>query len=252
MRAWMTGLLVCLYGSISLGVKIWGPETPMGQGAVQAYVEASSTGEPLAIGIGFSRAALEGLPEHTSEFGVSLPSIISLPPYNHIVINWEPHGHEPEGIYNLPHFDFHFYLISPEARMKITCQGDDAAVCIAPPAPGKVPPFYVPTPAGVPYMGWHWVDPRSPEYNGQVFTATFIYGFYGGEMNFLEPMITRDFLLNTTHFETEIPTPEIVPKRGYYPDRYAAHFESCHQRHLVTLKNLTLRAGPELLEDKGQ
>jgi hypothetical protein len=25
-------------------------------------------------------------------------------------LNWNPHGHIPPGVYDLPHFDFHFYI----------------------------------------------------------------------------------------------------------------------------------------------
>ena len=39
-------------------------------------------------------------------------------------------------------------------------------------------------------MGWHWIDPLSPEFTGQPFSKTYIYGYYGGELSFVEPMIT--------------------------------------------------------------
>lgn len=35
-------------------------------------------------------------------------------------LNWEPSGHPTEGVYTIPHFDFHFYMISEEEVMNIT------------------------------------------------------------------------------------------------------------------------------------
>ncbi len=38
-------------------------------------------------------------------------------------LNWEPAGHPLEGVYTIPHFDFHFYLISQEEVINITGEG---------------------------------------------------------------------------------------------------------------------------------
>lgn len=66
-------------------------------------------------------------------------------------------------------------------------------------------------------MGSHWFDIHSPEFNGQVFTQTFLYGSYNGKVTFYEPMITLAFLKNTTTFERPIPTPAKFQQAGYYP-----------------------------------
>lgn len=225
--------------SIAQAVTIWGPPVALGSGSVRSFVEASDTGEPLAIGVAFPREALQGLPEHEpGQYVVSLPTVVFLPPYNHIVLNWMPHGHEPDSIYGKPHFDFHFYLISPAQREAITCQGDDHAVCMQMAPANQIPPFYVPTPEPVPQMGWHWVDPRSPEYNGQPFTSTFIYGFYGGKMNFLEPMITQEFIQTTTAFESPISMAEAVAETGYYPARYTLEYNEELGLHMITMRDL--------------
>jgi hypothetical protein len=71
----------------------------------------------------------------------------------------------------------------------------------------------------VPTMGKHYVDVTSPELNGQPFTQTFIFGSYDSKLTFWEPMITLDFLKNTTNFERTIPQPAKFQKTGYYPTR---------------------------------
>lgn len=88
-------------------------------------------------------------------------------------------------------------------------------------------------------MGWHWVDPRSPEYNGQPFTSTFIYGYYNGKMNFIEPMITREFIQATASFESPISMPETYNKTGFYPQNYKLEYNEELGLHVLSLKDLT-------------
>lgn len=237
-------LFCCLLfaGFSAEAVIVYGNPVAVGQGTVQSYVQMDSGGQAQSLGVVLSEGALEGLPENdVSQYTLQLPSVVNLPPYNHIMVEWNPHGHEPDPIYGLPHFDFHFYFISEETRKAISCQGDDVAACMTQPLPEKLPSFYVPTPAGVPEMGWHWVDSRSPEFNGQTFTATYLYGYYGGNMIFLEPMITRDFLLKQQCFEADVPLPQVVPAAGYYPQSYAMSFNKNLKMYFIRLRNLVYR-----------
>ncbi len=87
------------------------------------------------------------------------------------------------------------------------------------PAPDYLPEHYFNPGGGVPQMGTHWVDLTSPEFNGQPFTQTFIYGSYDGKITFHEPMITLEFLKNSSDFERDIPQPVKVQKSGYYPTK---------------------------------
>jgi hypothetical protein len=59
---------------------------------------------------------------------VIIPLNISFPfqskqtllPSKFATLDWNPLGHEPEGIFDVPHFDFHFYMISNQERLSIT------------------------------------------------------------------------------------------------------------------------------------
>jgi hypothetical protein len=218
---------------------VYGNGVPVGQGMAQAYADIDQNGTVMSVGIAMTEEAMQGLPEHDmSQYILKLPSVLNIPNYDHMMVDWNPHGHEPEPIYGAAHFDFHFYLISEAERQAITCQGDDEAACLAQPDPTKLPPFYIPTPAGVPQMGWHWLDPRSPEFNGQPFTATFIYGFYGGNMAFLEPMITRDYLMKKPCVEKDIPVPQVFPRAGSYPQSYSISFDQGLKMYFIALKNM--------------
>ncbi|WII72885.1 hypothetical protein QJS83_03245 [Bdellovibrio sp. 22V] len=235
----LSALFLCLQAQ---AYYIFGEAVHIGNGKAKAFADIDKYGRVQKVGMAMTEGTMQGLPEHDhAEYVLRLPSVLNIPPYNHFVINWEPHGHEPDRVYTLPHFDFHFYFITNELRQTITCMNEDRANCLTPIAANKTPPFYVPTPEGVPLMGWHWVDPRSPEFNGQIFTATYIYGFYKGEMTFVEPMVTREFLLAKTHHEKEVPLPVEFPHPGYYPQAYEVSFDSVRNLHMITLKNF-LRA----------
>lgn len=203
---------------------VTGPKVPLGLGWAASTVVVHH-GKVKNIGMILSGKALEGLPHQDTETLIELPPSVFVPPYNHFIINWNPHGHEPAGVYDAPHFDFHFYFISYEDQHNILCDGSDNAVCLKQPDADKIPPYYVPGPAGVPMMGWHWVDPRSPEFNGKPFTATYIYGFYNGEVTFVEPMITLDFLKSYSSFCKDVPVPTTVSKPGYYPTNYSISYD---------------------------
>jgi hypothetical protein len=70
-------------------------------------------------------------------------------------------------------------------------------------------------------MGNHLLDSQSPEIKDSLpFTRTFIYGAYEGRLIFWEPMITLDFLQQTTDACMEIRQPESFQRAGYYPTQY--------------------------------
>lgn len=142
------------------------------------------------------------------------PKAIEATPFKHAGLDWNPIGHEPDGVYTISHFDLHYYMISEAERMAAT----DMGKILAEPAQGYVPANHV-AGAPVPTMGLHWIDATSPELNGAPFTQTFIYGSYNSKVIFYEPMITLDFLKNTTNFERPIPQPAKFQQAGYYPTK---------------------------------
>lgn len=219
--------------------KVYGDSVSLGNGRARVYADIDKYGKPLSVGFAVTEKALEGLPEHdTGQLTLRLPSILQISPFDHMTIAWAAHGHDPVDIYGVPHFDFHFFFIPETVREGILCTGEDAAICKAQPDPSEIPAFYAPTPEGVPLMGWHWIDPRSPEFNGKPFTTTFIYGFYNSNMSFMEPMMTRDFLLKKENFSQEIPAPQVWPQTGYYAKSYSMEYNTKSKVYFVSLKNL--------------
>jgi len=218
-----------------------GKKVSIGHGFAQSFVRFNYHHEPTSVGIILSKEALDGLSNTDQSYSLNMPAEANIPPYKEIYIDWNAHGHEPTGIYDIPHFDFHFYGISKQERENIMCTGTDAEICTRMPDQDSKAPFYIPTPAGVPMMGWHWLDSRAPELNGKRFTSTFIYGYYNGKLIFSEPMITREFLLAKGTVNHELPVPKNYAINGHYPKKYTVNFDATKNVYRIVLKELVLR-----------
>lgn len=236
-----SSLIVHLLFNQGWAHEVKGEKVSIGQGYAYSYIELNAKMKPTSLGVALSKEALQGLPTKDVNYTLKLPSSHALTPYREIMLNWNAFGHEPPDIYGIPHFDFHFYTISKEERESIMCMGEDLPVCTKTPLADFLPPFYIPTPGGVPMMGWHWLDSRSPELNGKRFTSTFIYGYYNGEMIFLEPMITREFLMDFGEINQELSLPNKYAIEGYYPKKYTVKYDVSKKLYRIVMKDLVLR-----------
>jgi hypothetical protein len=135
-------------------------------------------------------------------------------PFKFAMVNWNSSGHEPDQVYTLPHFDFHFYTSTQAEVMNYM----DETKLNAEPNAAYIPANHISGP-GVPMMGKHYIDATSPELQGQTFTQTFLFGSYDSKVVFWEPMITQAFLKNTTQFERALPQPSKFQQAGYYPTK---------------------------------
>lgn len=219
---------------------ISGAPQSIGNGTVSSFISLSAAGSPTAIGFRLTRAALASLPPSDTEIDVPLPAPVAGLPFKDMAIDWNPHGHPPPGIYDAPHFDFHFYTIDMATRNAVSPSDPNA---LAAPPPDQVPTGYVPlAPVVVPMMGVHWIDPASSEFHGKPFTNTFIYGFNDGKMIFFEPMVTTAFLATNPSFSSSIALPQTYPTRGaMYPTGYAIAYDAGTDSYTVQLTGLTMR-----------
>jgi len=86
------------------------------------------------------------------------------------------------------------------------------------------------------------MDVLSPEFNGQPFTHTFIYGSYDGKVNFLEPMATLSFLSGGTTVHKAIRQPQLFdPMNRYYPTRYNIWKNEDNNRHYIAMDQMVWR-----------
>src|SRR5258705_6013293 len=231
----------------------YGPVVQMGNGHARTWINITHDNKALAFGVEITNGALENLPDvpederdfisGPADFLLALhPKARELTPYDHICINWNAHGHEPPGIYDQPHFDFHFYKITLADQTAIP--GYPAAPTLfdnEPPA-GFMPPLYFRGPGGIPKMGAHWVDILSPEFSGQPFTSTFIYGSYNGQVTFYEPMITMATIQSGVTIHKDIRQPlYFSPISKYYPTEYSIWKNETTNKHYISLDEMVMR-----------
>ncbi|HWJ21758.1 MAG TPA: DUF5602 domain-containing protein [Gemmatimonadaceae bacterium] len=255
----------------------YGTPVKVGNGTVRTYVvlDAKNGGTPLEVGVAMSEDALDGLPAPVASSDPMANmhmNLLELPaqnptPYKFVQFDWNPMGHEPAGVYDLPHFDFHFYTVSKDVRASILPTDPRFAQKAASfPAPEFRAPFYIDaaTPAGappaavtVPQMGLHWLDVRSPELQGMAghpeafrpFTKTFIYGSWDGQFIFDEPMITRAYIVAKRDATDPAVRDELVPvstapryaPAGFYPSAYRIAYDAQAKEYRVALTQLAWR-----------
>ncbi|RYZ50180.1 MAG: hypothetical protein EOO14_19700 [Chitinophagaceae bacterium] len=197
------------------------------QGKAWTWYEADESGKPLRIAIAIDDAAMASLDRqtggghnHANSISMQLPMQASATPFEHVMLDWNPEGHEPANVYTKPHFDFHFYTTSEGERLDIPLYDEAIDEFDNLPAAGFVPANYIAIPGGVPQMGKHWADVTSPEMQpGGTFTQTFLYGSFNGNVTFYEPMITEEFLLANSSFQRDIPVPTKFKEAGLYPTK---------------------------------
>jgi hypothetical protein len=218
----------------------YGPQMQLGDGKVRSFYTQTHEGTPLEIGVVMTARSMHGLPEemgmHMLEFHQKAKSAT---PFDHVMLDWNPMGHEPAPLYGVPHFDFHFYMIS---------MGEVANIMPGPkmeqlPAPGYMPNTYFPTPGGVPMMGKHWLDMNAPELRGIPFTKTFIFGSYDGKVIFYEPMITRATLMEGKDCTLPFGVPTLFsPTNKWYPTHYNIKTDSKTGDIRVSLSDFVWRS----------
>lgn len=97
-------------------------------------------------------------------------------------------------------------------------------------------------PGGVPRMGAHWVATDAPELAGRPFDKTMVLGSYDGRLTFLEPMVTRDFLLTRPDVVVPIRAPERAEGALSWPGAYSVSFrDGVYRIALVGLRPLPER-----------
>ncbi|MCC6731025.1 MAG: DUF5602 domain-containing protein [Chthonomonadales bacterium] len=223
----------------------------MGNGVAYTWVTLNEKGKPSSVGVTFTETALEGLPAVPpkgmigTEYMLSLPRQADKTPFSHAVVNWNPNGHVPAGIYDVPHFDVHFYAIAPAKRYQITAVGKDLARCRKPVPAGYMAAGYIYAPgAEEREMGAHWVDAAAPELHGQRFTKTFVYGSYDGKVIFYEPMLTKAWIETRPEFSEPIKLPTTYSRSDFYPTSYSVRYDEARREYTVALEGMTWREAP--------
>lgn len=238
----------------------YGESADQGQGTATAYTQTDRKGVPQSVGMVFDDEALQDLPhdppsdgtycfdkdgdgsvdpmhecsngyESELAFGDGFTSSVDTP-ISYLLLNWNPMGHMPPDVYDKPHFDVHFYLTEPEQRQEIRVGAcgelvhcDDYPLGKKLPEAKYYPSQFKDTDAVAPAMGNHLINTDAPEFHGEPFTHTWIFGSWDSEITFYEPMITHDWYAELAADERknecfDIPRPDAVAESGWYPTEY--------------------------------
>lgn len=235
----------CFCASVAHAETYEGPPLKIGDGEAKTLVRTGADGQPAAISIVFTPGMLEGLPEADLNHP-DVPFTLRMPPtgpktlVDHVVINWNAHGHQPAHVYDVPHFDFHFYLVDEEHQKNVAFADDQASGDPAQQPPAELLPagYKVPPGTAVPNMGVHAINVAGPEFSGKPFTTTFIYGYFNKRLTFVEPMVTVGYLKSKPSFREQIPTPQKYTFEGRYPSAYGVKFDAEANRYEISLEDL--------------
>jgi hypothetical protein len=214
----------------------YGNFVSVGNGKARSFISKNLDGSVKEVGFKFTEEALSGLPEQNTAFVLPMPAD-NKTQIDHISFDYSVHGHGPEHIYDVSHFDVHYYMITEQEQNSITLT--DPKIDILPPA-SSIPKNYIPGPNEA-KMGKHWVDSTSHEFHGKDFTTTFVYGSYNGKFTFLEPMISVNYLKTKPNVMLGVTSLASVQQTGLYPQQYAILWEKERREYTVSLNNLTLR-----------
>ncbi|MDX1396169.1 MAG: hypothetical protein R3195_17440 [Gemmatimonadota bacterium] len=248
----------------------------IGEATAASYAEVDGSGVPQAIGLVFSANFFDELPTTVSDLHrctdrnadgvVDRPAecnawhewVLPLPgeiatrsdiPFKWALLNWNPIGHIPPGVYDTPHFDMHFYIEPIEKVFAIEpgpcgpefVRCDQFERATKPLPPNYVASDYQDVQAVAPAMGNHLIDMTSPELHGEPFTRTWIYGFYDGRITFYEEMVTRAYMLEQGAECFPIKAPEAVEIGGYYPASSCIRFDPESEEYSVSMEDFALR-----------
>jgi len=256
--------------------RIVGGVADIGAATASAYAELDEENKPLALGLAFSSNFFDELPTEPSneqhcfdrdgdgtvarpaecngwhEWTIPLPDEVvsrSDIPFKWALLNWNPMGHIPPGVYDTPHFDMHFY-IAPVADVFAIESGacgpefvrcDQFEVASRPLPPNYQARDYQDVGAVAPAMGNHLIDMTSPEFHGQPFTRTWIYGIYDGQVTYYEEMVTRAFLLDHPSECFDIKSPAAVGLTGYYPTLSCLRYRAEADEYTVSMEAFVYR-----------
>jgi len=151
---------------------------------------------------------------------------------DHLGLNWEAHGHPP-GPFLTPHFDFHFYNVSQSEIRAIDCSDETKPSKL--PARHVLPDIDVPglgilVGLCVPRMGMHAMVEEELE-TTDPFGASLVVGYYGGDVIYFEPMISRELLLEKSDFALSVPAIENLPLGVHYPSEFRAEYDAVAKQY---------------------
>ncbi|MFP4590997.1 MAG: hypothetical protein ACLFM8_06000 [Halobacteriales archaeon] len=262
------------------GVTEWGDPVNLGNGKLRTFTTVTPSGQPKYHGVHLDRSSLTGLPDGESleEQGTSsdpgdkygpdgeaveihhawsLEYFVPFPEtdatgFTFLGLSWNPEGHLPEGVYNVPHFDIHFHWLEAkfvddipeihEATYDIPEKFIPEGFQRIPEGGGEYEGKFV----AVRDMGEHLADLSAPDNQPGEFENTLIWGAYDpdddgvGELTFVEPMVTTEYLEGLRgRDKREVAQPEEYARPGAYPRSYSVRDLPQEDAIAITIEDFT-------------
>ena len=228
-----------------------GPEVQYGHGKARSWISINEDGFPVEIGVELTAKVFSDLTllKEGHELTTVLPLHIKakeVTPFEHLGLNYQPEGHGP--VFWTEHIDFHFYTINNEERFAIPNYDPNNQSIVDAfnyfPDMTKMPSDYFKFPGqGGVYgkMGKHWV-PQDWQTGYDPFTHVMILGSYAQKNNFIEPMVTIDYLLSGDEFSGYYSQPETFEESGNnYPTKYNIFHDDKTGNIYITLSDFVTR-----------
>ncbi len=213
-----------------------GDTQPFGNDSIRSWVKTDDNGTPTSLGVTFKESALASLEKDSMMMTMlMLPSSGSgkAMPFDHIQVDWAPMGDPAPTFYNVPYLDIHCFNVSMNEMMAVK-EGHDTFTVSS----KYIPKDYMSMGDAEAQMGVHWFDSLSGEYHGTAFNHTLMYGFYHGDMYFVEPMVTKSDFDNKQNFSIDIKQPQFFKTSGYYPAKYSLTYDASAKTYSLSLDNL--------------
>ncbi|MGR6963365.1 DUF5602 domain-containing protein [Geodermatophilus sp. URMC 61] len=229
---------------------VFGPSQALGNGSAKTYITVDGDGRPTEVGLRLSRTALEGLPPSGTMLMLDFPDEAATTAFDHVMLNWNPQGHDPVELFGKPHFDVHFDMVDMATMHAISPDDPDYAAkadhlpeAKYMPQDYSVPPGPPPAAQAVPGMGVHWIDFTDPTLVPGVydFQHIFLNGSWDGRHIFYEPMITTEFLMSGPDFEQPLKQPQAYQSTAYYPTTYGIRVDEQTEEYVISLGDMTAR-----------
>jgi hypothetical protein len=91
-------------------------------------------------------------------------------------------------------------------------------------------------------MGLHWIDSTAGIVPGKYdFTQTLINGSWDGRYTFIEPMITRAWMLQKQAVQENIKQPQAYQRSGYFPTTYNVRYDDQAKEYWISLGGMVMR-----------
>ena len=241
---YLASLLTLIAGGIALAItsaqSAQNPTVKLFGAPLSSYATLDAKGAVTEAGVIFALGSNTNAPAkmdmgamYKVDAALEFPEVVRQQTYlDHLGVFWNPMGHEPDVRYGAPHWDFHFFSITPNQAAAIDCKNLmlETPTALAPGWTPTTNPSRSTEEFCVPLMGFHSLPASEFTAPGVLergqFDKVMINGFYGGKPIFIEPMLTKALLETHQNFVLPVPMPASVGKATLYPTKFTATYDA--------------------------